>query len=237
MNTIQRSRLVPKRKIRGFGGRGDIYAWLRRHHSSIEPLLTTQPRLWAGLVADMTEDGITDGRGAPPSPNNVLNTWARVVRDLVAEAPLIAAAEAKRAKRRRMPSRLSPDWVPTVVVAPGQSPPPGWPADRVVVGAPARPPAAAPPVRVPAVVPAAASGPPASGAAQPPPPRERAYNLIPMEERVPVRARPPRFKKSPHRLLEPGEMRTPEETAAILKEADDRLDREAKERIPPWMKE
>ena len=85
-----------------------IYAWLRAHHASIEKLAPTRPCIWAELALDMIEDAVVDGTGDPPTAHNIRMTWPRVCRDVAAEA---AAAKPKRVP----PSRISPDWRPTVV--------------------------------------------------------------------------------------------------------------------------
>ncbi len=108
MKEIERSRLTRRRKVRPYQGRGPIYAWLRAHHTSIEKLAPTRPCIWAELALDMIEDGVVDGTGDPPTAHNIRMTWPRVGRDVAAEA---AAAKPKRVP----PSRISPDWRPTVV--------------------------------------------------------------------------------------------------------------------------
>jgi hypothetical protein len=108
MTDTKRVRLVRKKKIRSFGGRGQIYSWLRTHHAAIEPLKAIHLNLWAALAADMVEDGVTeaaDGRGLR---DRIWKSWQRVCRDVASEA---AAARPKRVP----PSRISPDWRPTVV--------------------------------------------------------------------------------------------------------------------------
>jgi len=108
MKQIERSRLTRRRKVRPYQGRGPIYAWLRAHHASIEKLAPTRPCIWAELALDMIEDAVVDGTGDPPTAHNIRMTWPRVCRDVAAEA---AAAKPKRVP----PSRISPDWRPTVV--------------------------------------------------------------------------------------------------------------------------
>ncbi len=119
MKEIERTRLTRRRKIRPYQGRGPIYAWLRAHHAAIEKAAPSRPCMWAELALDMRDDGIVDGSGDAPTAHNIRMTWPRVCRDVAAEA---AAAKPKRVP----PSRISPDWRPTVVpqraVAPVQQP-------------------------------------------------------------------------------------------------------------------
>ena len=76
----------------------------------------------------MSEDGVLDSTGDPPTAHNIRMTWQRVCRDLEAEA-------AAKPKRRVPPSRISPDWRPTVVPQrqPAPAPPPAGPPARSLV--------------------------------------------------------------------------------------------------------
>jgi hypothetical protein len=117
MTDTKRVRLVRKKKVRSFGGRGQIYSWLRTHHAAIEPLKAVHLNLWSALAVDMVEDGVTeaaDGRGLR---DRIWKSWQRVCRDVAAEA---AAAKPKRVP----PSRISPEWRPTVVPQKPVSPTP-----------------------------------------------------------------------------------------------------------------
>ena len=119
MTDTRRTRLVAKRKVRTFGGRGQIYSWLRTHHDAIQPLRAVHLNLWAALAADMIEDGITAAAAGRGLRDRIWKSWQRVCRDVAAEA---AAAKPKKV----LPSRISPDWRPTVVpprpVVPAQLP-------------------------------------------------------------------------------------------------------------------
>jgi hypothetical protein len=108
MTDTKRVRLVRKKKIRTFGGRGQIYSWLRTHHAAIEPLRAVHLNLWAVLAADMVEDGVTEAAEGRGLRDRIWKSWQRVRRDVAAEA---AAAKAKRVP----PSRVSPEWRPALV--------------------------------------------------------------------------------------------------------------------------
>ncbi len=108
MKEIVRTRVTRRRKVRPYQGRGPIYAWLRAHHASIEKLAPSRPCMWAELALDMSDDGVIDGSGDAPTAHNIRMTWPRVCRDVAVEA---AAAKPKRVP----PSRISPEWRPTVV--------------------------------------------------------------------------------------------------------------------------
>ncbi len=135
MGTGERTRLVRKRKVRPYQGRGAIYAWLRAQHAAIVALGSSRPCLWAELVLDMVEDQVVDGNGERPSAHNVRMTWPRVCRDAEAEA-----ASPKR--KRTFPSRISPEWRPTIVPPPPTrhvANQPSAPAARLSAGNPAVP--------------------------------------------------------------------------------------------------
>jgi hypothetical protein len=102
-------RLVRRRKLVPYSGRGAIYSWLRVHHQQIVSLRVGEERPWAGLLVDLQEDLAAEGLAGKVSLNNVCNIWQRVCRDL--------ERQPKRSERL-MPSRLSKDWRPAVVVPP-----------------------------------------------------------------------------------------------------------------------
>jgi hypothetical protein len=125
MTDTKRTRLVRKKKVPTFGGRGQIYSWLRTHHAEIEGLRAVHLNLWAALAVDMVEDGITAAAANRGLRDRIWKSWQRVCRDV--------AAEAARPKRVP-PSRISPDWRPTVV------PPPPIRAAPAVAGTTPSPP-------------------------------------------------------------------------------------------------
>jgi hypothetical protein len=116
MAETQRTRFIQtSRKVKVYGGRGQLYSWLRSNYEEIEELRVVHRNLWAELALDMVEDGVilaTEGRYLR---NRVWQIWKRVKRDVAAEA---AAAKPKKVAA----SHVSPDWRPTIV----PPPPPGW---------------------------------------------------------------------------------------------------------------
>jgi hypothetical protein len=121
MTDTKRARLVRKKKVQTFGGRGQIYSWLRTHHAAIEPLRAVHLNLWAALAADMVEDGVTEASEGRGLRDRIWKSWQRVCRDVAAE---VAAAKPKKVP----PSRIPPEWRPTVV-----PPRPGMPTSTQVV--------------------------------------------------------------------------------------------------------
>jgi len=88
-----------------------VYAWLRAYHHEVAGALARQEQSWASLVADMALDGLTGRRGKCLTANAALRVWQRVCRDVEAEAISLPP-------KRISPSRMSPDWRPTVVPPP-----------------------------------------------------------------------------------------------------------------------
>ena len=119
MESQSQPRLTRKKRIRQYSGRGDIYAWLRAHHGDVFRRRDVEQHPWPVLIREMVADGVRREDGREPTVKNVARVWERVCRDVAAEA---AAAKPKRVP----PSRITPDWRPTVVpqraVSPVQQP-------------------------------------------------------------------------------------------------------------------
>jgi hypothetical protein len=115
MNSSKRIRLVRRRRLVSYTGRGrgPIYSWLRLHHAKIKGLRIGDLRPWADLILDMEEDLAGTGDARALTVNNVWNIWQRVCRDVEADMPRATPVGGK------YPSRIAPDWRPQTV-----SPPP-----------------------------------------------------------------------------------------------------------------
>ncbi len=111
MPSPQENRLFRKKRVRPYVGHGSVYAWLRAYHHEVAGALARQEQSWASLVADMALDGLTGRRGKCLTANAALRVWQRVCRDVEAEAISLPP-------KRISPSRMSPDWRPTVVPPP-----------------------------------------------------------------------------------------------------------------------
>jgi hypothetical protein len=110
MTVTTRPRFIRRKKVRTYSGRGEVYAWLRVHHTQVARLLTDDQHPWADIIAEMVADRLRDDRGGELSNKAVTRVWNRVCRDVE------AASEKKAAtKRPKAPSRISPDWRPTIV--------------------------------------------------------------------------------------------------------------------------
>lgn len=111
MSEISRAKVFRKRRVRSYRGRGDVYCWLRAHHSQVAVRLATQELSWAALAEALSREGLKGRNGVELTGRAVAQVWRRVCRDIEAEADAAAAA----APKRKYPSRISPDWRPQVV--------------------------------------------------------------------------------------------------------------------------
>ena len=111
MSEISRAKLFRKRRVRSYRGRGDVYCWLRAHHSQVAVRLATQELSWSALAEALSREGLKGRNGVELTGRAVAQVWRRVCRDVEAEADAAAAA----APKRKYPSRVSPDWRPQVV--------------------------------------------------------------------------------------------------------------------------
>jgi hypothetical protein len=96
-----------------YGGRSDLYRWLRTNHRRLSRKMARLQATWAVLAEEVASVGVKNTKGQPPSVDSVRRIWATVCRDLEAEAG--AKAKAARTVGRKMPSRISPEWRPAVV--------------------------------------------------------------------------------------------------------------------------
>ena len=123
MTESTRQRLVRRKKVRFYGGRGPLYSWLRTHHDEIQSLRGRHLNLWAALVLDMAEDGVATLGDGPGLRDRTRHAWRRVERDVESESKVAKG----KPSGGNFPSRISPDWRPQTVVPPPpiRAPPPG----------------------------------------------------------------------------------------------------------------
>lgn len=122
MNDRIIARLLTRLEARGPGdGRhSQVYRIMRARHASLTAKFEAGWIGWEAVAQEMAGIGVSGKRGtAPPSADSLRRVWKRVCRDVEAEAMKLAAQPPKRLP----PSRMSPDWRPTVV-APLPPPPP-----------------------------------------------------------------------------------------------------------------
>ena len=125
MTDSKASRLFRKKLVRSYRGRGEVYSWLRAYQKEVTAALNREELTWSQLVAEPALDGVAARAGASLTANAALRVWQRVSRDVEADLAATLAL-----KRRKFPSRISPDWRPQVV-----TPPPTPPTQAGVAGA------------------------------------------------------------------------------------------------------
>ena len=108
------------------GDRSTLFCWLVDHHDELIEQAAGKRMRWQPLCKRFAEHGLTDINGRPATPRTARETWFQA-RRVVAEAK--KRKQASNAARRPggvYPSRISPDWRPTVVAtrppAPAQQP-------------------------------------------------------------------------------------------------------------------
>ena len=111
MSDVHQTRLTRKKRARAFNGRGAIYSWLRVHHTEVKLRREAEQRPWSVLIAEMVADQVRRDDGREPTIKNVSRIWERVCRD-------VAAENAAPRQGRKYPSRISPEWRPTIVPPP-----------------------------------------------------------------------------------------------------------------------
>ena len=133
MSDVHETRLIRKKRARAFNGRGAIYSWLRVHHTEVKLRREAEQRPWSVLIAEMVADQVRRDDGREPTIKNVSRIWERVCRD-------VAAENAAPRQGRKYPSRILPEWRPTIVPPPPTrhvANQPSAPAARLSAGNPA----------------------------------------------------------------------------------------------------
>ncbi len=110
MTDDQRLRLIPKKRLRPYSGRGKTYAWLRAHHARIAELRDGE-RPWADIIAEMVDHAGAGPDDDRPTLKSISGVWARVCRDVEVEA-------ATKTAKSKPPCRMSPEWRPQEVIPP-----------------------------------------------------------------------------------------------------------------------
>jgi hypothetical protein len=97
------------------GDRSSLFCWLVEHHDELIEQAAGKRMMWGPLCKRFAEHGLTDINGRPATPRTARETWFQA-RRVVAEAKKRKqASDAARRPGDVYPSRISPDWRPTVV--------------------------------------------------------------------------------------------------------------------------
>ena len=110
MSNDDLSKVLSGLKAQPYGGRSALYRWLRANHRRLSRRLAKDQTSWAVTASEIAAVGITNTKGGPPSSDSVRRVWATVCRDVEADSSAKIANP-----KRKPPSRISPDWRPTVV--------------------------------------------------------------------------------------------------------------------------
>ena len=68
-----------------FSRRSEVYRWLRDRYAEIEEMMTAHDPSWHVIAAEIAREGISGGRGRPPTGRAVRRIWQRVRRDVAKE--------------------------------------------------------------------------------------------------------------------------------------------------------
>jgi hypothetical protein len=97
------------------GDRSSLFWFLVKHHDELLGQAEGKRFQWEALCERFAQHGLTDARGETANPKTARQTWLRA-RKAVAEAKRRKqASDAARRPGAVYPSRISPEWRPTVV--------------------------------------------------------------------------------------------------------------------------
>jgi hypothetical protein len=100
------------------GDRSSLFWFLVTHHDELLRQAEGKRLRWDALCERFAQHGLTDARGETATTKTARQTWLRA-RKAVAEAKKRKqASDANRRPGDVYPSRISPDWRPTVVPPP-----------------------------------------------------------------------------------------------------------------------
>lgn len=74
--------LAPAILATPFGGRGEVYRYLRANYEDLRQLLQTHDPSWTVVAQVLAAAGVRGQRGESPTGKSVPKVWARVVRDV-----------------------------------------------------------------------------------------------------------------------------------------------------------
>jgi hypothetical protein len=112
MTKKQRGDLLKAMREGAYGGRSDVYRWLRKNFEAVSQGMAEHRPSWDVVAAQMARDGVMGARGKPPYGHSVRRVWQRVRRDVEKDKATRAATPKQRAFSA---SRVPTTWRPTPV--------------------------------------------------------------------------------------------------------------------------
>jgi len=122
MTDGQMTRVAAGLAKRPYGGRQDLYRFLRANMAELSAMFEELKPSWRTVAEELTNAGIIGASGDPPTRESVRKSWQRVCRDVEAEgAKRAPAAPPGSVTRPRAPS----DWRPPAFAQPNAPSPVG----------------------------------------------------------------------------------------------------------------
>jgi hypothetical protein len=92
--------------------RSPLFWWMVENHDEIIASARGRRMQWRTFCAEISRHGLTDTRGGPPTERGAREVWMQA-RRAVAQAR--QREQHSPSPQRKFPSRISPDWRPTIV--------------------------------------------------------------------------------------------------------------------------
>lgn len=97
------------------GDRSSLFWFLVKHHDELLRQAEGKRLRWNPLCKRFAEHGLTDARGKPATAQTAQQTWLRARKAVADAKKRKQASDPARRPGAVYPSRISPDWRPTVV--------------------------------------------------------------------------------------------------------------------------
>jgi hypothetical protein len=97
------------------GDRSSLFCWLVEHHDEVIEQSAGKRMRWEPLCKRFAEHGLTDINGRPATPRTARQAWFQARRAVAEAKKRKQASDAARRPGAVYPSRIPPDWRPTVV--------------------------------------------------------------------------------------------------------------------------
>ena len=97
------------------GDRSPLFWFLVQHHDELLQQAEGRRLRWDALCQRFAQHGLTDARGETANPKTARQTWLRARKAVVEAKRRKQVSDAARRPGDVYPSRISPDWRPTIV--------------------------------------------------------------------------------------------------------------------------